>query len=314
MHSRRQPGSGFKPFIYYQAFKQLGFHPGTVITDRPVRISIKGAPDWEPENFNRKYSGNMILKHALTHSVNTISAQLIEMTGPEKVASTAGICGITSPLESIYSLALGTCLVTPLEMAAAFSTFATLGIRHDPFLIWRVEDPFGRVIYEHIVQEKQVLEPAIAYQIVDMMQSVIDQGSGQSIRRSGFKRTAAGKTGTSDHYNDAWFTGFTPTLCTSVWTGFDKGKNLMDTRGVGITGGRSAAPIWARFMENALKGQPERHFPIPDDIRFESANAVTGCPAEDLQEENVSQTRPALIMTVPLKSDQSLCTGKKEIQ
>lgn len=314
IHSRRQPGSGFKPFVYYQAFKQLGLHPATVMTDRPVRISIKGAPDWEPENFSKIYSGDMILKNALTQSVNTISAQLVERITPEQVIKAARACGITSPLENVYSLALGTCLVTPLEMASAFSTLATQGVRHDPFLIWRVEDPFGRVIHEHIVQEKQVLEPSVAYQVVDMMQSVIDQGSGQSIRKYGFKRAAAGKTGTSDRYNDAWFTGFTPTLCTSVWTGFDKGKGLFDTNGVGITGGRSAGPIWAQFMENALRGEPERQFPIPDDIRFETADIITGCAPGSVSGQTAPEKEPHATMVVPLKSDQTLCLGKEEIQ
>ena len=300
MNSRRQPGSGFKPFVYYSAFKELGFHPATIMTDQPVIIPVKGTVDWEPKNFSKMFSGDMILKKALIHSVNTISAQIVEKIGPGAVNKTARTCGIKSPLKDVYSVALGTSTVTPFEMASAYTVFANLGVQHDPFFFWRVEDAFGRVIFEQIVQDKRVLDPSTTYQVVDMMKSVIDSGSGRSIRQMGFNRPAAGKTGTTDSYNDAWFTGFTPTLCTSVWTGFDKQKKLIDVNGVGITGGKGAAPIWAEFMLNALKGEPERDFPIPDDIRFETVDTRTGCnPGEN--DETIE------VLKVPLKPDQQLC-------
>ncbi|MFH2090973.1 MAG: PBP1A family penicillin-binding protein [Pseudomonadota bacterium] len=305
IYSRRQPGSGFKPFLYYAAFKNLGFHPATVMTDQPVVIPVKGAKDWEPHNFEKIYSGNMILKQALIHSVNTVAAQLVEQTGPKAVTDVAKACGIESPLQDVFSVALGTSDVTPYEMASAYSVFSTLGIRHDPFLIWRVEDAFGRIIFEQIVQEKRILDESTAYQIVDMMKSVVETGSGRSIRESGFNRPAAGKTGTTDSYNDAWFTGFTPTLSTSVWTGFDQKRRLVDQNRNGITGGRGAAPIWAEFMTNALKSEPERDFPIPNDIHFEMADVITGCtPAE-------GQTSGP-VLKVPLKKGQTLCEDKKK--
>jgi len=300
MNSRRQPGSGFKPFLYYSALRDLGFNPATVMTDKPVIIPVKGAADWKPLNFNRQFSGDMILKKALTDSVNTIAAQMVEKLSPETVIGTARLCGIQSPLQPVYSVALGTSPVSPFEMATAYSVFATLGVLHEPFLFWRVEDAFGRIIFEHIVQEKKVLDTVTTYQLVDMMKSVIDQGSGRSIRELGFSRAAAGKTGTTDSFNDAWFTGFTPTLCTSVWTGFDKEKKLIDVRGVGITGGKSAAPIWADFMMNALKSDPERDFPIPDTIRFETVDAITGCIPEKEKEGRE-------VFTIPLKSEQQVC-------
>lgn len=300
--SRRQPGSGFKPFLYYAAFNKLGFHPGTVMTDKPVIIPIKGTSDWKPRNFDKSYSGDMILKQALTRSVNTIAAQIVEQTGAEPVNEIARICGINSPLQDVLSASLGTSGVSAFEMASAYTVFATLGVRHEPFLFWRVEDAFGRVIFEQIVQEKRVLETATAYQVVDMMKAVINSGSGRSVRRLGFTRPAAGKTGTSDGFKDAWFTGFTPTLSTSVWTGFDREKRLIDKNHRGVTGGRGAAPIWTQFMMEALKSEPERDFPIPDDIRFETAEVVTGCaPYEDETDNTIP------VLTVPLKPDQSLC-------
>ncbi|WP_299978533.1 penicillin-binding protein 1A [Desulfobacula sp.] len=303
--SLRQPGSGFKPFLYYTAFKNLGFHPATILTDKPVIIPVKGAADWEPKNFGKTFSGDMILKKALINSVNAIAAQLVEKTGPEAVNRTARTCGIQSPLEDVYSVALGTSGVTPFEMASAYTVFANLGVLHEPFLFWRVEDAFGRVIFEHIVQEKRVLDPSTTYQVVDMMKSVIERGSGRSIRQLGFNRPAAGKTGTTDSYNDAWFTGFTPTLSTSVWTGFDKQRKLMDINKVGITGGKIAAPIWAEFMMNALKSEPERDFPIPDNIRFESVDTTTGCNPKEGNETFE-------VLKVPLKPEQHLCVEEEQ--
>lgn len=305
MKSRRQPGSGFKPFLYYTALKELGYHPATVMTDRPVVIPVKGAADWEPKNFTRNYAGRMILKKALTDSVNTIAAQLVANAGPEAVIKTARACGILSPLQNVYSVALGTSNVTPFEMAAAYSVFATLGVMHEPFFFWRVEDAFGRILFEHIVQEKRVLDPSITYQLVDMMKSVIDNGSGRSVRQLGFTRDAAGKTGTTDSFFDAWFTGFTPTLCASVWIGFDKEKKLLDAHRIGITGGRGAAPVWADFMIKALGSDPERGFPIPDDIHFETVNVATGCKLREYG-QGMEQ------MIVPLRPEQHVCGDENQ--
>lgn len=312
VNGRRQAGSGFKPFLYYAAFQQGGFHPASLLTDRPVSIPVTGAPDWEPKNFEKTFRGPMVLKQALTSSVNTIAAQLVEHIGPQAVIDVARSCGVKSPLTPVYSVALGTSGVTVYEMAAAFSTLATLGIRHDPFMFWRVEDARGRVIFERIVRDRKVLDPALAFQVVDMMKAVIDRGSGRSVRKLGFTRAAAGKTGTTDNYNDAWFTGFTPSLCASVWTGFDRKQKLKGKQGVGITGGRGAAPIWADFMLRAMNGEPERDFPVPGDIRFETVDKTTGCPpvpagtgpADGLPSSSRKKTTT---LTVAMKEGQALC-------
>lgn len=298
--SKRQSGSGFKPFLYYSAFKDLKFHPGIVVTDKPVTIPVIGSLNWEPKNFKKDFLGDMVLKKAMTHSVNTIAAQLVKKIGPESIIKTAKACGIQSQLENVYSIALGTSNITPFEMAASYSVFANLGVKHEPFLFWRIEDAFGRVVFEHIVQKKRVLEPAITYQVLDMMKAVVDTGSARSIRRNGFNRPAAGKTGTTNNYNDAWFTGFTPTLTTSIWTGFDKRQKLITSKGLGITGGMSAAPIWADFMSNALNNKPERDFPIPDDIRFVQVDYITGCISE----------KTKTTIKIALKSDQTPCKEK----
>ena len=281
----RLPGSGFKPFVYYTAFEKLGFSPATVFEDKKITIAVKGAPDWSPRNFSRNYDGQMVLKLALMKSSNSVAAQLVERCGPQAVVETASRCGIESPLKSFYSVALGTSGVSPLELASAYATLATGGIRHKPFLVRRVEDSLGRVLEEHILGGRRVLDAAITYQVVDMMQGVIEDGTGAAVRRLGFNLPAAGKTGTTDDYRDAWFTGFTPNLSVSVWVGFDRGAGMRDTKNRGITGGKGAAPIWADFMVRATDGEPPREFSIPAGIKMEKVNPVSGAAARPWTEK-----------------------------
>ena len=278
VQNRRLPGSGFKPFVYYTALEKLRINPATPVVDQPVRIPVVGAADWQPRNFERRHQGQMILKRALMRSVNTIAAQLVAQTGPQSVIDTARRCGITSDLSPVYSVALGTSGVSPLEMAGAFGTLATGGIRHIPFWIRRVEDARGRVLDEHIVSGERTLDPVLTYELVDMLRGVVDHGTAAVVRRMGFALPAAGKTGTTNDFKDAWFTGFTPTLCASVWVGYDQGRQMRDQHGLGITGGRGAAPLWTEFMLRVTAGEPQRDFSMPADIRFETVDPVDGHP------------------------------------
>lgn len=296
VENNRLPGSGFKPFLYYAAFEKLNLMPTSVFVDKPITVPVVGATDWRPKNFGREYEGPMILKWALMKSVNAVAAQLVERAGPEAVIDVARRCGITSQLSPVYSLALGTSGVSPLEMAAAFSTFATGGVQHKPFWIRRVEDPLGRVLEEHIVRGQRSLDASIVYQVVDMMRGVLASGTGRVIRRLGFDLPAAGKTGTTDDYRDAWFTGFTPTLSVSVWVGYDRGISMRDVNGVGITGGRGAAPIWADFMIKATSGEPAREFVVPSEIHFATVNPINGATAGPWVQNKIK---------VALRADQS---------
>ncbi len=279
VENNRLPGSGFKPFLYYAALEKLKLTPASIFVDKPIRIPVTGAADWKPRNFGGEHDGPMILKQALIKSVNAVAAQLVERVGPEAVIDAARRCGINSPLAPVYSLALGTSGVSPLEMASAFATFATGGVRHEPFWIRRVEDPLGRVLEEHIVRGQRSLDASIGYQVVDMMRGVLTTGTGRIVRRMGFDLPAAGKTGTTDDFRDAWFTGFTPTLSVSVWVGYDRGVSMRDVNGAGITGGRGAAPIWADFMIRATNGEPAREFAVPTDIHFETVDPISGAIA-----------------------------------
>ena len=287
VESNRLPGSAFKPFVYYKAFEQMGLSPASVVIDQPVHIPVAGAPDWAPKNFERDYQGPVILKRAFTKSINTVAAQLVAQIGPDPVIEIARQCGIRSPLKPVYSVALGTSGVSPLEMASSFATFASGGVYYPPFAIWRVEDAYGQVLEEHIISGTMSLDPLIAYQVVDMMQGVLDQGTGQMIRKLGFQKPAAGKTGTTNGYKDAWFTGFTTTLSTAVWVGFDRETGLKDAHRVGITGGRGAAPIWAKFMKKASEGDPARPFIQPMGIIFQYCDAATGEPADAMSDSAV---------------------------
>jgi membrane carboxypeptidase/penicillin-binding protein len=279
VESNRLPGSGFKPFLYYTAFEQLGLTPATVFVDKPIRIPVAGTKDWIPRNFDRSYQGPLILKKAFTESINTVAAQLVAQVTPDAVIRTARRCGIESDMAPVFSVSLGTSGVSPLEMASAFATFAAEGVHYVPFAVWRVEDALGQVLEEHIVSGTKELDPAVAFEVLDMMQGVVDQGTGNAVRKLGFQKPAAGKTGTTNGYKDAWFTGFTPTLSSSVWVGFDRQLGLHDRYGTGITGGRGAAPIWARFMIKATEGEPPRPFMQPTGIVFRSLDAVSGQPA-----------------------------------
>jgi penicillin-binding protein 1A len=281
VQSYRLAGSGFKPFLYYAAFEKLGLSPATVMVDKPVRIPVAGSRDWRPRNFEREYLGPIILKKAFTQSINTIAAQLVARTGPKAVVETARKAGIRSRLSPVFSVALGTSGVSPLDMASAYGTFASGGVQYEPFAVWRVEDTYGHVLEEHIIRGTKVLDPSVAYQVVDMMQGVVDSGTGSVIRKLGFNKPAAGKTGTTNGYKDAWFTGFTPTLSVSAWVGYDHGMGLKDAYRTGITGGRGAAPIWARFMAKATEGEPPRPFIQPMGIVFEYRDETTGDPALD---------------------------------
>lgn len=274
--NNRQPGSGFKPFVYFTAFQKLHFSPATVLKDEPVIFKIRGAKDWEPVNFNNKFTGNVVLKKAFMDSINVISAKLIDLTGVDAVIENAKKFGIQSNLEKNMSLALGTSPVSPLEMASSFSVFASEGSYAKPFAIKRIEDSQGNVLEETFPTSVQIIDPQLAYLMVDLMKGVVDGGTARRVRRMGFNRPAGGKTGTTNDFKDAWFTGFTPTLSTSVWVGFDDATPMQNKNKVRITGSLGGIPIWVNFMKGALKDESVKDFPVPQDIEFTEIDLKTG--------------------------------------
>jgi len=274
--SNRLPGSSFKPFVYLTAMESLGFSPATVVVDEPLKIEISGTKAWEPQNFNEEYAGSIVLKKALLKSINIVSAKLMQQVGPDKVIRTARKFGIKSPLGKHLSLALGTSGVAPLEMASAYSVIANLGIYNEPYLIQQIEDFQGNRLYEHFYQGVQQFAPDTLYPLLDMMKGVVERGTGRIVRRMGFEHPAAGKTGTTNDFKDAWFNGFTKDISTSVWVGFDNNDSMRTKSGKGLTGASAAAPIWVHFMQKALEGKTKVKFPVPENIKFATVDVETG--------------------------------------
>jgi 1A family penicillin-binding protein len=252
--ARRQPGSGFKPIVYLAAFESEQISPITTFIDSPITYVVNGKP-WTPRNFKNSYLGPTTAAWALVRSANATSVQIVQTIGPERVVDTARRLGISGRLLPVPSIALGSNEVTTQDLVTAYGTIANAGLRLDPTFITRIVDRnTGETLYEHRPQPNLAVAPEHAYMLTRLMENVVNRGTGYAVRRLGFRGPAAGKTGTTNDNTDAWFTGFTPDVVTSVWIGFDSrsgGKKLKEGKtGRQITGGGGAAPIWADFMKS----------------------------------------------------------------
>jgi penicillin-binding protein 1A len=261
IRAQRQPGSVFKPFLYIAAL-QRGWHPGSVLLDAPVEIDTGSNELYRPINFDETFRGPIPLREALAHSVNVPAVRLILEIGTQPVILTAEKMGIRSPVPDVYSIALGSAECNLQELVSAYTVFANNGIRTRPMLFTRIENSRGEVLEENQGYQEEVLDERINYIMVDMMRTALKEGTGRSAQALGFVRDAAGKTGSTDRFTDAWFVGYTPDLVCGVWVGFDK-KLYMGKR---KTGAVMALPIWAKTMVNALEGQPEAFFRRPEGI------------------------------------------------
>lgn len=246
--AKRQPGSAFKPFVYLSALEQ-GFTPESVRNDAPIRIG-----NWTPGNFNGKYFGKVTLAEALARSLNSVSAQLVMEVGPSTVVSTAHRLGIESNLTANASLALGTSEVTLLELTDSFVPFANGGYKAPIHIIRRVTTNEGKVLYEFKrPQPSRVIDERNVGMMNAMLRQTVDSGTATKAK---FGWPAAGKTGTSQNFRDAWFIGYTSNLTTGVWFGNDDGKPTKK-----ITGGSLPAIAWKDFMVAAHKGVPVAQLP-----------------------------------------------------
>jgi penicillin-binding protein 1A len=265
----RQVGSTFKPFVYATAIEQLGMSPCDTIIDGPFIIR-KGrhhvTADWEPRNSDNRYRGMVTLKTALANSINTISAKLIDKTGPEAVVALTQKLGVKSDIPVQPAIALGAVDITVQDMVAAYSTFANKGVYIKPQFISRIEDKNGAVIYEPIPETRDVLNKDVAFAIIKLLEGVTESGSGVRLRTQGggsgdkrwtgypymFTNPIAGKTGTTQNQSDGWFIGMVPNLVTGVWVGCeDRSARFRSiTYGQGAT---AALPIWGYFMEKCYQ-------------------------------------------------------------
>jgi penicillin-binding protein 1A len=240
--ARRQAGSSWKPFVYLTAMEQ-GHTPYDTVVDEPIKIG-----NWEPHNYTNRYLGQITLETALAQSINTVAARLANQVGTGAVASTARRLGITSPIQTDPSMALGAVEVSPLEMATAYAAFANGGYKVQAYGIERIRTADGRVLYDHSQNPPAAAQvigtPALQY-MNQMMRQVLVNGTGARARVHGYD--LAGKTGTTSDYRDAWFIGFTGGFVTAVWTGRDDNTPMKK-----VTGGGVPADIWRSFMSQAL--------------------------------------------------------------
>ena len=271
---KRQPGSSFKPFVYATAINN-GYSPGYMISNDPITVNT-GGQVWSPKGGGT--GGSMTMRDGIANSVNVIAVRTaMDLAPMDKVIELAHSMGVKSELPNVLSLALGAGEVTPLEMTNAFGTFANEGIWVEPTSILKIEDRNGNIIEDFHPETKEVLSEETAYIMSDMMEDVIDYGTAESIRRY-FHRPAAGKTGTTQNYTDAWFVGFTPQFAAGVWLGFDDAR-IKFGGGYG-QGGKAAAPIWGKFMQLLYSDDdfdfPVAYFLMPDGVEETSVCTVSG--------------------------------------
>jgi penicillin-binding protein 1A len=300
--ARRQPGSGFKPFVYAAAFDK-GYTPASIVVDAPIVVDETGMEKaWRPREFENDFAGPIRLREALVHSRNLVSIRLMREIGGDYTWNYVQRFGFDkSQLPNDLTLAVGTAELSPLQVVIGYSTFANGGFRVAPYYIDRIEDAAGKTLVqanpsvacfecgrptdppaakagakERLLDEAprdgkslipakdlapQVIRPQVAYLLSDMMADVIRRGTGVGARVLN-RDDLAGKTGTTNDFHDAWFSGFNGNLAATVWTGFDQDRSL----GEGEQGARAALPIWVYFMHQALAGAPRRMWPMPDGL------------------------------------------------
>ena len=260
----RQPGSAFKPFVYYAAFATGKYAPDSTVLDTPV--SYRDGNGWYfPRNYDGGFSGAMSIRTALAQSRNIPVIKLGKAIGMNKVVETCRTLGIMSPMEPVTSLPLGAIGMTPLEMASAYATFANYGWQSPATVIVRITDSSGNVLLDNTPKPQRVLDPWASAATIDIMQSVVSSGTGKG---ADIGRPSAGKTGTTSSEKDIWYVGTVPQLTTAVWVGRDDNRQLSS----GATGGGMVAPIWRDFMEQALKGVPSEKFKTPSQFPRPKAN------------------------------------------
>lgn len=258
--STRQPGSSFKPIMYLTALSSGKMTSASKFSSQPTLFHYDdNRKTYSPKNFGDKYLGEIDMRQAIAASDNIYAVNTILTVGADQVIEMGRKMGITSPLQAVPSLALGTSPVSPFEMASAFAVISNQGRSVKPVAVLKITDSSGRVLYEaKPARGEQVVEPAAAYVLTHLMESVFETGGTGNRVSNEIKRPVAGKTGTTS--TDAWLVGFTPELSTAVWVGYDKGKTL------GTSESRKAAPIFAKYTEKALEKVPPKIFPIPDGV------------------------------------------------
>ncbi|WP_206378279.1 penicillin-binding protein 1A [Sneathiella limimaris] len=296
VQARRQPGSSFKPFVYAAALDN-GFTPASKIMDGPFVLTQENGERWKPSNYTKKFYGPSTLRLGIEKSRNLMTVRLARSIGMDTVADYARRFGIDDNLQETLAMSLGAMETTLLKMTTAYASLVNGGKEVTPTLIDRVQNRRGSTIYQHDAREcqgckaaswrdqdapeisdprEQIVSPATAYQVVSMLEGVVQRGTGSVIYRTIKNKPLAGKTGTTNDGKDAWFVGFSPDLAVGVYVGFDQPKSLGPREG----GGGVAAPIFRDFMVEALADEPAIPFRVPEGIRLVRVKADTGLPAQ----------------------------------
>lgn len=287
---RRQPGSAFKPFVYTVALDN-GFPLSYELLNQPVTIPMYDGTRWTPGNYDGDFGGKYTLREGLKKSVNLIAIRaILEIAPAKQVVEYAKRMGIKSEIRPYESIALGTEVVSPIEITSAFGVYANEGILVEPVSILRIEDKDGNLIEQNIPEKKEVLSKETAYLMTSILESAVNSGTGIRVRNF-FHLPAAGKTGTTDEYGDAWFVGYTPHLTAGVWVGFDDNRiKLGPDDG---QGGRAAAPIFGRFMAKAYAdpsiGYQLEYFERPDGIVTDTICGDTKKKAREFCPEKIEE-------------------------
>ncbi|WP_227789252.1 MULTISPECIES: transglycosylase domain-containing protein [unclassified Nodularia (in: cyanobacteria)] len=257
--AQRQPGSAFKPLVYYAAFATGKYTPDTVVQDTPV--SYRDGSGWySPKNYDSGFQGAITIRSALAQSRNIPVIKVGMSIGMNKVVEASRTLGIMSPMAPVTSLPLGAIGITPLELASAYATFANYGWQSPPTVMARVTDSSGNILLDNTPKPQLVLDQWASAATIDVMRSVVTSGTGKG---ADIGRPSAGKTGTTSSERDIWYVGTVPQLTTAVWVGRDDNRPLSR----GATGGGMVAPIWKDFMQQALKGVPAENFKPPSQFQ-----------------------------------------------
>ena len=303
VESRRQPGSAFKPFVYVAALdtpfegRRPPLTAATLLEDTPDSFPTPFGL-WGPRNYEDTYFGRVTAARALARSMNVATVRMEFLVGIPRVIQMAHALGVQSRLREVASLALGTSEVTPIELTTAYATLANGGVMVRPNAVRAVLDRGGNLVWTPRRETRRVIRPETAYMATTLLEGPVIYGTAASIRSQfGFTRPAAGKTGTTDDENDAWFVGYTPDLVAGVWVGCDRSRRL------GLSGTQAAVPIWARFMEDAHRGKPVREFQAPPGVIDVWIDADTGyragadCP-HVMRESFIPSTEPRQVCMV----------------
>ena len=307
VQARRQPGSVFKPFVYTTALDN-GYPVTEQLLNQPVVLNVQNTDGtwvkWKPQNYDGSTGGLTTFREGIRKSLNLISVRMVQqdLAPAEAVKRNAKRMGISTDIRAVDAIALGTSEVYPIEMVAAYSALANNGVYSKPYAITKIEDRYGNILKEYYPDQKEVLSAETAYLMTSLMQTVMDRGTGGSSRwKYNFNRPAAGKTGTTQGWSDAWFVGYTPQIAAGCWFGVD---DFSVPLGPGQDGTKAALPAWARFMRDAhdMLDFKNINFPIPDGIIQKEICSLTkkkpqsGCPLES--EVFKSGTEPAMTCQV----------------